>query len=296
MIISKINYHGLKGRAMTAPYSGIHKSTSPGEILLIGGSHSSLERMTGVAEYLSRVGTITAIDWPGSGGMDSLYQLKKTADFDNLAAYLKWFIEKKYPKDQKINVVGMSLGFVLVTRMLQNYPEMIGRMNVVISFVGFVDQTDFHTKPWARRLILSSSWLCEHRPFAAIMRRAWCNRPILRIVYGHTGNEKFQDVDFEKTLDMEVTLWQINDIRTYARTIHDMFRLHDLRPVDMAVHHVAMRGDRYFDNTKVKKHLSQIFRDVHIMWSASQNHAPSVVANAGDAAAFIPAEMLAILQ
>jgi len=339
--IRDINYYGLRGRALYCPFAETKKNsrknpaplreTKPAEILFVSGLHSSLERITGLVELLAGSGNVIAPDWPGGGGMDSLYNLKRNwkktsrkdlqnqfgddtfpdiktfatnrrhrrASFDNLAAYLKWFIEQNYretfARGQKINVVGMSLGFVLVLRMLQNFPEMRRHFHIVMSFVGFANRADFRMKKRSRWGLVLATWIFEHRPLAWLMRVVWCNRPVLKLVYGHTNNQKFANVDFAKTLDMEVKLWRENDVQTYCRMVWEMFLLHDSRKVDLPVYHVAMADDRYFNNDQVQKSLSRIFREVHIIWSQAENHAPSVVATVREARNFMPDEVLGIL-
>jgi pimeloyl-ACP methyl ester carboxylesterase len=100
------------------------------------GHHSSLERWWGVAKFLNRYAAVTMPDLPGFGGMDSFYKIGKTGSINNLADYLASFIKLRY-KRKKVIVVGMSLGFVIATRMLQRCPELIKRVDMLVSFAGF---------------------------------------------------------------------------------------------------------------------------------------------------------------
>jgi hypothetical protein len=111
--IVPLNINGLEGRMLNMPSK---KKNAP-NILFIYGQHSSLERWMGIAEELSKLGNVVMPDLPGLGGMDSLYHIGQPATIDNMADYLATFIKLKY-KGKKVIVIGMSLGFVVVTRML----------------------------------------------------------------------------------------------------------------------------------------------------------------------------------
>src|SRR5579862_6532373 len=117
--IVPLNINGLEGRMLRLP---AQKASQP-EILFIYGQHSSLERWWGLALELNKLGPITMPDLPGFGGMQSLYKIGKTASVDDLADYLAAFVKLKY-RNKKFVIAGMSLGFVIVTRMLQKYPEL----------------------------------------------------------------------------------------------------------------------------------------------------------------------------
>ncbi len=297
--IQPLKYHNLRGRVLRIPAAKKTKS----EVLFIYGSHASLERIVGVAKNLAQSANITVPDLPGFGGMTSLYRLPRkalqprhAATFDELGDYVAWFIRENYDKKTKIDLIGMSLGFAIVTRMLQRNPDIIPRIRNLVSYVGFANYRDFRMKSWKRRAIIELTWLFERAPFAWFMRHTFCTRPALRLVYGHTKNEKFENVDFDSTLDMEVSLWQQNDVRTYMRTINEMFRLDDLRKVPLPVTHIEMAADRYFDNSQVETSMRKVFTDFATIRVRANNHAPSVIADADAATDFVPRELHDLLR
>jgi hypothetical protein len=67
------------------------------------------------------------------------------------------------------------------------------------------------------------------------------------------------------------------------------------KQVDLAVYHVAVDLDRYFDNRVVEQHLNVIFKKVTMINSDIKGHAPTVVADAEAAAPFIPKQLRRIL-
>src|SRR5438105_15114146 len=106
--------NGLSGRMLHLPAPRGKKKR---EILFVYGQHSSLERWWGLALTLNRYGAVTVPDLPGFGGMTSFYKIGQEADVDTLADYLAAFFKLRY-RQKKVTVAAMSLGFVIVTRML----------------------------------------------------------------------------------------------------------------------------------------------------------------------------------
>jgi hypothetical protein len=93
----------------------------------------------------------------------------------------------------------------------------------------------------------------------------------------------------KKRIDFEVYLWQCNDPRTYMSIAHTMFTLNLLgRHVDHSVHHVAIAGDRYFENVRVEEHMRAIFKDFILVDAKLPAHAPSIIATAKEAAPYVP--------
>lgn len=135
--IKPLSINGLKGRVLKIPAK--KKTTgSKSEILIIYGHHSSLERMFTIAQSISRHGNVTMPDLPGFGGMDSFYKIGEKPTLDNMADYLATFIKLNY-RNKKINIGGMSFGFLVITRMLQKYPKLANKINILVNHVFFLN-------------------------------------------------------------------------------------------------------------------------------------------------------------
>lgn len=287
--IVPLNMNGLQGRMLRLPApKGENR-----EILFIYGQHSSLERWWGLAQELNKLGALTMPDLPGLGGMTSLYKLGQQPDIDNMADYLAAFIKLKY-RNKKVMIVGMSLGFVIVTRMLQKYPELTKKVDKLISVVGFAHKDDFVFSKRRKRIYKLGSKVFSRRIPAFIIRYTALQPFFLNRAYHKTHNakEKFANIsgdEFRRTMDMEIQLWHINDIRTQFKHNVEMFELDNTgRRINLPVYHVASRKDRYFDNVRVEEHMRRIFSDFKIYYMKSHNHAPTIITNARDAAPFIP--------
>jgi len=287
--IVPLNMNGLEGRMLRLPAK---KANQP-EILFVYGQHSSLERWWGLALEFNKYGGLTMPDLPGFGGMTSLYKIDQEASIDNLADYLAAFIKLKFRR-KKVIIASMSLGFAITTRMLQKYPELNGRVEMLVSIVGFSHHEDF---VFSQRRILfyriATSFFARRFP-SAFFQNIFLQPFYLRRVYKYSrfAKEKLSKMsgdEFDRTMDMEILLWRINDLRTQMKTNHEMMTINNCtKGIDLPVYHVAAPKDRYFDNTRVEIHMRQIFSDFKIYYTRASNHAPTIIATAKDAAPFIP--------
>jgi pimeloyl-ACP methyl ester carboxylesterase len=137
--IKTLKINGLTGRVLDMPASG---AASNRNLLFVYGQHSSLERWWGLIQAFNKYGNVTVPDLPGYGGMDSLYKIGKEPTFDELADYLATFIRQHY-EDERLNILGLSIGFAITTRMLQRHPDIANRVNILVSVVGFAHHDDF---------------------------------------------------------------------------------------------------------------------------------------------------------
>ncbi|MDB5166281.1 MAG: hypothetical protein JWM37_353 [Candidatus Saccharibacteria bacterium] len=296
--IEPLHINGLSGRVLNLP---AQKSTTKKEILMLYGHHASIERMMGLAEDLRKYAKVTLPDLPGLGGMDSFYTIGKKPTLDNMADYLASFVKMRY-KNRRFTIIAMSFGFVVATRMLQKYPELAKRVDVVVSIVGFAHKDDFRFKRrnWILMNIMTRAF--SHRVPAWLVQHVVLRPAFIRMAYHLVENthDKLKDADEaerKRRVDFEIGLWQMNDIRTYMDNAVTMFKL-DLctQQVDLPVWHVTVEPDRYFDNRLVEQHLHIIYNDVTIALSKMAGHAPSVVATAKEAAPFIPASARRMLR
>lgn len=295
--IVPLNMNGLQGRMLHMPAPKDYKR----EILFIYGHHSSLERWFGLAQNLNRYGAITMPDLPGFGGMESFYKIGQKPTIDNLADYLAAFVKMRY-KRRRVTVVGMSLGFVIATRMLQRYPDLTKKVDMLVSVAGFAHRDDFvFSKPRHAMYYWGAKFFSL--PVASTFFRHVCLSPlVLRTVYRHTRNakDKFKgvvDEELKEIMNVEVRLWHDNDVRTYMLTTTEFLKLDNCKvQVDLPVHHIAVHADRYFDNRIVEQHLRVIFKEFTLLTTLKTgSHAPSVIADAKAAAPFVPSKLRQLL-
>jgi pimeloyl-ACP methyl ester carboxylesterase len=295
--VEPLNMNGLQGRMLRMPAPKGKKR----EILFIYGHHSSLERWWGIVQNFNRYGAVTMPDLPGFGGMDSFYRIGEKATLDNLADYLAAFIKMRY-KRRRVTIIGMSMGFAVATRMLQRYPDIAKKVDLLVSLAGFTHRDDFS---FSRTRHAAYLWLARFfaLPLTSTFFRYFIlNRWLLKLAYRQTHNakDKFKGVikeEISELMKVEVRLWHDNDVRTYMKVGAESLTLDNCgRQVDLPMHHIAVASDRYFDNNVVEQHMRVIFKDFTLLAVLKLgNHAPSVVADAKTAAPFIPPKLRRLL-
>ncbi len=295
--ITQLNINGMQGRVLKLPAPAAKKR----EILFVYGHHSSLERWWVFVQDLSQYGTVTMPDLPGFGGMDSFYKIGKEPTIDNLADYLATFIKLRY-KRKRITMVGLSFGFVILTRMLQRYPELVNRVDLLLSVVGFAHGSDFVFTPTRKRMYKFSSKLISYKVPAFFFKNVLLHPLVLKAAYARTHNakSKFENMSKEQkktTMAFEIHLWHVNDIRTHALTSYAFLDLDNCQQqINLPVWHVSVDADKYFDNYRVQQHMSIVFSEFHEVKSKADSHAPSIFADADVAAKMIPKKIRQLLS
>lgn len=296
--IASLDMNGLSGRMLYMPPPK-GKQT---EILFVYGQHSSLERWWGLLQYANQFGAVMAPDLPGFGGMESFYKIGGKPTIDNFADYLAAFVKMRY-KRKKVVIVGLSLGFVIATRMLQRYPELAGRVQMLVSLVGFVRADDLRLSKQRYWFYRSVGVIFSYQLPALVFRHVGLNRRVLRLLYHRTylAKPKFMQADtpqeFERIMKMETTLWHTNDVRTHAMTTYELLVLDNCKHrVDVPVWHVNVSADQFLDHRLVEQHLKVVFRTVHVVEAPLATHAPSVIADEAAAAELIPERLRKVLE
>ena len=167
---------GLKGRVMRVPARKKRK------ILVVYGSHASLERNLGLAQAFAQFGSVTMPDLPGHGGMDSLADIGQDITLEGMADYLAEFVRSEYD-DQKFTVVGFSLGAVVVTVMLQHHPDLVDQVEDYVSVAGCGHSSDFKFGPIRRQFYINGLRLIGTRVGARIFDTLFVQEWWLRRMY-----------------------------------------------------------------------------------------------------------------
>lgn len=290
--------NGLAGRMMRIPPPKNKKR----EILFIYGHHASLERYFGVAELMSKYAGITVPDLPGFGGMEPFYKIGEKASLDNYADYLAAFVKLRF-HNKKFIIAGYSLGIPMITRMLQKYPELSGRVQMVISIAGFTHKDDFAFSKKRYYIYRLASSFFSHRVPAAFYKHLILRPIYIRYIYRHMFNakQKFKGKkaeELKRAIEMEVSLWRDNDPRTYMSTALMMFtlRLPGESHIDLPIYHAGVVNDHYFNNLRVEQHMRMIYSDFIYGKIKTPTHAPSIVATAKEAAFFVPKEFIRVMN
>lgn len=289
--IKPLNLNGLNGRYLHIKSNNIRFSNK--EYLVLYGHHSSLERMYSIAQNIADFGNVTVPDIPGFGGMDSFYVLGKKPTLENYADYLASFIKLKY-RGKRFSIAGMSFGFLIITKMLQKYPELINKVDFIISLVGFTDVSDLKiSKRKINELRFIGKFFSGYVT-SKVFTLLFINSPIIKNIYriSARNHPKMKDAhgdELNKRLTFEVYLWKINDIRTYMFTTNLIMNVAITdKKVDHQLMHVDVDADQYFDKSITRKNLKKVYKRVSVYEAKIGNHAPTVISSYESAKSFIP--------
>jgi pimeloyl-ACP methyl ester carboxylesterase len=285
-----LNMNGLRGRMLRMP----PPAGKSRELLFVYGHHASIERYYGLMEAINDHIGVTLPDLPGFGGMDSFYTIGEEPTLDNMADYLAAFVKLRYNHRKRFSIAGASYGFLVVTRMLQRYPDIADRVDMVMSLVGFAHHDDFAFTPRRMRIYKIMARMASGPVMSKVFRGVFLSPFVLRRTYSkmHNAKHKFADLSPEEARDMtefEIHLWRSNDARTHANTTTTMFTVDNCQArVKHPVWHVYTKTDNYFDYDVVEQHMRVIFTDFHPVEAKLKNHMPTVLAGKEAAAQLIP--------
>jgi len=291
--ISQLNMNGLQGRMLSVPSN--HKNRKR-EILFIYGHHGVLERWWTFVQNLQDYGNVTMPDLPGFGGMQSFYKVGKQPTIDNFADYLAAFIRLRY-KRRRITIIGLSFGFVIATRMLQKYPDLVKKVDLLVSMVGFMHRDDFQFKPFTRKFIQYTTRFMGTRPVAYLIRYIGLNGPVIRTIYARlpAGKHRLGAMDpvaARVMLDYDVQLWQCNDVSTHWRTTSEFMDVDNCgKQIALPTWYIASQEDQYFDNNIVEQHMLVVFDSCERATIVTRGHTPSVNADKKEMGVMLPQKL-----
>ncbi|HEV2412464.1 MAG TPA: alpha/beta fold hydrolase [Candidatus Saccharimonadales bacterium] len=297
--IRPLSIYGLKGRVLELGDDNDRRTP----ILFVYGLHTSLERIYTIAQALAKFGPLSAPDLPGFGGMESLHRVNEEPTIDNFADFLAAFVEQRYPdKNQKIICVGFSLGFPLLTRMIQRHPHLASRVKLMVSLAGFTSVKDCSFNPPTMLALRVSSKILSWQLFAWVFRWVFLQKIVISSIYGAQARNhpKMKGLNREtrkQMINFEVHLWHVNDVSTYFSIVHQMAHL-DLtkKRIDLPVHHIAVKQDQYFNNTVVRRNMRKIFTEVTVHYADLPNHAPTIIEDVEGASQFLPGSIRTVLK
>jgi len=288
---------GLRGRMLHVP-------GEPGrdrEILLVYGHHALLERWWGLVQVLSEYGTVTMPDMPGFGGMESFYRIGRTPSIDEYADFLAAVVERHY-RNRRFTIFGISLGFVVATRMLQRHPTLVNAVDLIASVSGWVHHDDLRLPGSLRQAVRQGSRLLSLPFIAPALQRALFNGPSVRAAYNfpiqrsktRTGPASEHR---RRLADLEVRLWKANDMRTHWATFAEIMALDNRNcEIGIPVWQVYISGDSYLDNDAVRRSLLMIYSDCYSCRVDLAVHAPSGIDGKDVMAALVPPRLAHVLH
>lgn len=295
--IQPLFVNGMQGRVLRVPAA----KSGQREMLVLYGHHALLERWWGLVQNLASFGTVTMPDLPGLGGMDSFYEIGRKPTLDAYADYLAAFIKMQY-RNRRFTIIGISFGFIIATRMLQRYPELSKKVDLVVSIVGFMHYDDFLFSPGRRKILAMSSRFLSCPPVSFIFRYIGLNHFVIKNIYTRTasGKKRFLEVGeerFEGLVRFETRLWQENDVRTHWYTTSKFLMLDNCtKEIELPLFYVTSSDDQYFDTSVVEQHMRVVYDDVTVATMKSTSHTPSILGTKEELSVMLPPALKKILK
>jgi len=288
-------YKGLSGRYIHMPAA---TEKAKRTFVILYGQHATLERIEPIVKALTRYGDVYAVDNPGFGGMDAAYKIKEHPTLEFYSGHLKHFISEYIPADRQLTLMGISYGFQIIANTLGEDKELCSRVEMAISFVGFVSYRDFDM-PLAYSLFLKS--------FLSNIGHTWLGgkilnmtiRPsILKLSYfiARPNDVKYKSLnkgEAKNYLSEQTWLWMVNDDRTHAATARDFWYKNDLTNLRIPVNgvHIGVPRDHLFRNSVIHEELEVMFQKMTLLELNLENHAPLDVDTEAKVSELFPATL-----
>ena len=282
--------NGLQGRMLYMPATN-NKSK---EVLFIYGHHSTLESWWPLVQELNKFGAVTVPDLPGFGGMQSLYTIGESPTIDRFADYLAAFIKLRY-KRRRLTVVGVGFGFVVATRMLQRYPDLAKKVDLIVSLAGLSHYDDFSLKPSKLKSYRLTAWALSFRLTAVLFRYTGLQTSILRSAYAARQKalkwyRAMEASVFVNEASANIELWHKCNVRTHMATIDAMLKMDNCQSrLSLPFWHVSVKPNQYLNAPRVEQHLQVIFEDFHQAQSKINTRKP--ISDVKTAAQLIPSKL-----
>lgn len=275
-------------------------SRSKNEILIVYGQKSSIEKWFPLANELSKYGSVTIPDLPGFGGMESFYKLGIKPTIDDYADYMAAFIKLKYRR-KRLSIVGLSFGFVIITRMLQKYPELSKKINLLFNVSSFSHHSDLKVNKFQKvRLRIYTKFFTLNLPAsiyrAIILRPHLYNRLSKRmrlIQQKSPDNQK----EFKEKYRFDLKLRRKNNVKTQMFTLNQLLSLDNLlQTVDLPVWTVNGIHESHLNLDRVNQHLNVVYSKVHKIKVKKHSQDPFMFYSDADIEAMMPARVKNLLN
>lgn len=295
--IQPLYVNGMRGRVLRVPAT----KSGQREMLVLYGHHALIERWWGLVQNLAVYGTVTMPDLPGLGGMDSFYSIHRKPTLDAYADYLAAFVKMQY-RNRRLTIIGISFGFIIATRMLQRYPELAKKVDLVVSIVGFMHYDDFVFSPRRLQFLTATARVLSVPPIPFLFRYVGLNHFVIKNIYTRTasGKRRFTEVGaerFDELVRFETRLWQENDVRTHWFTTNQFLSLDNCtKEISLPLFHVTSSDDQYFDTPVVEQHMRVVYDDVMVTTMKSTSHTPSILGTKEELAVMVPPALKKLLK
>jgi pimeloyl-ACP methyl ester carboxylesterase len=258
--ILPLNMNGLSGRMLKLP----SRSKFSREILVVYSQLDTIESCLDLAIQLQLYGNVTLPDLPGFGGMTSLYKIGEKPTLDELADYLAAFMKLSY-KRRRVTVVGVGFGFVILTRMLQRYPDLVKKIDLVVSIKGYAHHDDLRINEGLTLLYRFLAWVGSRKYLGWVLSRSLLRPLVIASVLYSFKNYlkpplKLEGISFKEARRRVIELFKLSDSRTFFMAGLASLTLDNCRvPVELPLAHLSVNRGWYLDKHLVEQHLRVVY-------------------------------------
>jgi pimeloyl-ACP methyl ester carboxylesterase len=289
--------NGLRGRMLRMPST---TGRSKNEILIVYGQRSSIEKWFPLAEELSKYGSVTIPDLPGFGGMQPFYKLSIKPTVDNYADYLAAFIKLKY-RHKRLSIVGLSFGFVVVTRMLQKYPELSKKINMLVDVAGFMHHEELKLNNQAKlKMKVYTRTLTVNPPlsiYGAILLRPHLYNRISKRMRTIQQKSNLDQKEFKTKHASDLKLRRKNHVKTHMFTLRELVSLDNIKmPVDLPVWNITGLHEEHLQKEKTTEYLEKVYKKVNTVKLKSPKPDPFMLYSADEIDAMMPKRIKSALN
>ena len=241
----------LQGRMLFLP----SKARPDQNILIVYDRFHSLEKIWPLAKAYAKYGNVAVTDLPGFGGMESFYKIHDKPSTDRLADYLAAFIKLRYKRKQVV-IVGIGFGFVIVTRMLQRYPDLRSRTKCVVNIHGHTHHSDFKMGPIRKGLMSLGGRLGSTKSISFFIRLGSLQNAI---------NIQNASPDTVKSILTNMpNTWLKQGLRTYYATIPERVGVNNTeKTLKIPLWNLQLTDQNDYDMHTHQQHLQVVYSEYH---------------------------------
>ncbi len=261
--IHPLNVNGLECRYLFIP---ARSKRIKSNLLIIYDLNSNIEKWFGYLTALSRFSNITMIDLPGLGGADSFFSIGICPNLDNMVSYLSSVIKLKFRR-KKLSILGIGYGFAVVTKMLQDNPDILSKVNNLISINGYTHFEDFNLNLFNKIKIYLNYIYSKSKLMTSMVASIRKSNYYLVKKYDDNFFKKYLGVKFPYLKQFAIDLDKSIDFRTENVIKFDVLKLdlcsHNKINKPLWVMNVAP-SKKYLSN-RAEQHLKVIYSNYNYL-------------------------------
>lgn len=259
--IKPLNINGLEVRYIYIP---ARSKRNKSNLLVVYDFESNIEKWFGFLIALSRYTNVTMVDLPGFGGADSLFKINLKPNLENMTNYLSTIIKLKYRR-KKLNILGIGFGFTLVTKMIEDYPDIASKINNVISINGYVHKDDFNFKAIDKFVLYFNYFISQVKILSNLKDILLKNNLYLSKKFDQDYFKLYPKTTFPYLAQFTQDLYRETDLRTLSYLKYQQLKLDlcRLSRIEIPMWQFNINPPKYLNTRRIEQHLKIVYSSYH---------------------------------